>query len=173
MIISDGDTRFQSNFRQSLQKRLGTRLNLSTSFHPQKDGQSERALGTWQEMIRPYVDILQFDCDKHLDAIEFAYNNSVNASTGLTLFYVQAGQHPHTVHDALARPDFVKEVSNDSAQSLLDEIAEVTKISQAAIDHANKQMVLHANKKRIDIRFTVGDEVWLSTKTFNLSPGTH
>ncbi|KAI3706750.1 hypothetical protein L6452_24692 [Arctium lappa] len=54
-IVSDRDSRFTSNFWASLQKELGTRLNLSTAYHPQTDGQSERTIQTLEDMLRSCV----------------------------------------------------------------------------------------------------------------------
>jgi len=54
-IISDRDNRFTSRFWQSLQKALGTRLDLSTFYHPQKDGQMERTIQTLEDMLRTCV----------------------------------------------------------------------------------------------------------------------
>ena len=50
-IISDRDSRFTSRFWQSLQAALGTRLNLSTAYHPQTDGQTERTIQTLEDML--------------------------------------------------------------------------------------------------------------------------
>ena len=54
-IISDRDSRFTSRFWQSLQTALGTRLNLSTTYHPQTDGQTERTIQTLEDMLRTCV----------------------------------------------------------------------------------------------------------------------
>jgi hypothetical protein len=72
----------------ALMKRLDVKLNLSTAYHPQTDGQSERTIGTLEDMIRPYVCYLQTDWDHFLDQLEFAYNNSEHTSTGQTQFLV-------------------------------------------------------------------------------------
>ena len=69
---------------------------MSTSHHPQTDGQTERANRTIEDTLRAYVAPHQSDWDKHLIAAEFAYNNSVQASTGSTPFYLNHGRHPHT-----------------------------------------------------------------------------
>ncbi|GKF40426.1 reverse transcriptase domain-containing protein, partial [Tanacetum coccineum] len=55
LIISDRDSRFTSRFWQSLQKALGTQLNMSTAYHPQTDGQSERTIQTFEDMLRACV----------------------------------------------------------------------------------------------------------------------
>ncbi|GKD04392.1 reverse transcriptase domain-containing protein [Tanacetum coccineum] len=54
-IICDRDPRFASNFWRSLQKALGTNLDMSTAYHPQTDGQSERTIQTLEDMLRAYV----------------------------------------------------------------------------------------------------------------------
>ena len=95
-VPEDRDPRFTSNFWKALCKRLGTNLNMSTSHHPQTDGQTERANRTIEDMLRAYVAPHQSDWDEHLIAAEFAYNNSVQASTGSTPFYLNHGRHPHT-----------------------------------------------------------------------------
>jgi len=69
---------------------------MSTSHHPQTDGQTERANCTIEDMLRAYVAPHQSDWDEHLIAAEFAYNNSVQGSTGFTPFYLNHGRHPHT-----------------------------------------------------------------------------
>ncbi|GKF43281.1 reverse transcriptase domain-containing protein, partial [Tanacetum coccineum] len=54
-IIYDRDSRFASNFWRSLQNALGTSLDMSTTYHPQIDGQSERTIQTLKDMMRAYV----------------------------------------------------------------------------------------------------------------------
>ncbi|GJU14584.1 putative reverse transcriptase domain-containing protein [Tanacetum coccineum] len=51
-IISDRDSCFTSRFWQSMQEALGTRLDMSTAYHPQTDGQSERTIQTLEDMLR-------------------------------------------------------------------------------------------------------------------------
>ncbi|KAI3702753.1 hypothetical protein L6452_28505 [Arctium lappa] len=75
-IMSDRDSRFTSNFWASLQKELGTRLNMITAYHPQTDGQSERTIQTLKDMLRSCVIDFGGSCDSHLPLVEFAYNNS-------------------------------------------------------------------------------------------------
>ena len=79
-IISDRDSRFTSRFWQSLQAALGTRLNLSTAYHPQTDGQTERTIQTLEDMLRTCVIDFGGSWDTHLSLVEFSYNNSHHAS---------------------------------------------------------------------------------------------
>ncbi|GJR35350.1 putative reverse transcriptase domain-containing protein [Tanacetum coccineum] len=75
-IISDHDSRFTSRFWQSLQKALGTRLDMSTAYHPQTDGQSKRTIQTLEVMLRACVLDFGGSWDVHLSLVEFSYNNS-------------------------------------------------------------------------------------------------
>ena len=83
-IISDRDARFTSQFWRELWQRTGTKLAMSTAYHPQTDGQTERANRTLEEILRATVNAKQNDWDEFLTTAEIAYNNSVNASTGET-----------------------------------------------------------------------------------------
>ncbi|GJX27078.1 putative reverse transcriptase domain-containing protein [Tanacetum coccineum] len=79
-IISDRDPRFASRFWRSLQKSLGTNLDMSTAYHPKTDGQSERTIQTLEDMLCAYVIDFGSGWDKHLPLAEFSYNNSYHAS---------------------------------------------------------------------------------------------
>ncbi|GKB62655.1 putative reverse transcriptase domain-containing protein, partial [Tanacetum coccineum] len=65
-IISDHDSRFTSRFWQSMQEVLGTRLDMSTAYHPQTDGQSERTIQTLEDMLRACVWYFEGSWDVHL-----------------------------------------------------------------------------------------------------------
>ncbi|GJU70986.1 putative reverse transcriptase domain-containing protein [Tanacetum coccineum] len=79
-IISDRDGRFTSHLWQAFQKALGTRLDMSTAYHPQTDGQSERTIQTLEDMLRACVMDFGGSWDTHLPLIEFSYNNSYHTS---------------------------------------------------------------------------------------------
>nr|GEX61357.1 putative reverse transcriptase domain-containing protein [Tanacetum cinerariifolium] len=79
-IISDRDSYFTSRFYKSLQKALGTRLDLSTAYHPEIDGQSERTIQTLEDMIRACAMDFSGNWDTHLSLVEFSYNNSYHSS---------------------------------------------------------------------------------------------
>ncbi|GJT12908.1 putative reverse transcriptase domain-containing protein [Tanacetum coccineum] len=75
-IISDHECRFTSLLWQALHKALGTRLDMSTAYHPKTDGQSERTIQTLEDMLRAYVLNFGNNWDRHLPLVEFSYNNS-------------------------------------------------------------------------------------------------
>ncbi|GJT94896.1 putative reverse transcriptase domain-containing protein [Tanacetum coccineum] len=79
-IISDRDGRFTSRFWQTMQKALGTRLDMSTAYHPQTDGQSERTIQTLEDMLRACVIDFGGSWNIHLPLAEFSYNNSYHSS---------------------------------------------------------------------------------------------
>ncbi|XP_070010561.1 uncharacterized protein [Nicotiana sylvestris] len=76
----DRGAQFTANFWKSFQKGLGTRVNLSTVFHPQTDGQAEHTIQTLEDMLRACVIDFKGNWDDHLPLIEFAYNNSYHSS---------------------------------------------------------------------------------------------
>ncbi|GJR02415.1 putative reverse transcriptase domain-containing protein [Tanacetum coccineum] len=79
-IICDSDGKFTSNFWRTFQKALGTSLDMSTAYHPQTDGQSERTIQTLEDMLRACVIDFGKGWVKHLPLVEFSYNNSYHAS---------------------------------------------------------------------------------------------
>lgn len=91
-IISDRDSRFTSNFWQSLQTALGTQLAMSTAYHPQTDGQSERTIQTLEDMLRACVIDFGKGREKYLTLAEFSYNNSYHASIKAIPFEALYGQ---------------------------------------------------------------------------------
>ncbi|GJQ99655.1 putative reverse transcriptase domain-containing protein [Tanacetum coccineum] len=76
-IISDRDSQFTSRFWQSMQEVLGTRLDMSTTYHPQTDNQSERTIQTLEDMLRACVLDFRGSWDVYLPLVEFSYNNKV------------------------------------------------------------------------------------------------
>ena len=92
-IISDRDARFTSRFWRELWQRLDTKLAMSTSYHPQSDGQTERTNRILEDMLRNYVSYRQNDWDERLTAAEISYNNAVQDSTGFSPYYLNSGMH--------------------------------------------------------------------------------
>nr|GEW91488.1 putative reverse transcriptase domain-containing protein [Tanacetum cinerariifolium] len=85
-IILDRDPRFASNFWRSLQKSLGTNLDMSTAYQSQTDGQSEGTIQTLENMLRACVIDFGSGWDKRLPLAEFSYNNSYHASIKAAAF---------------------------------------------------------------------------------------
>ena len=94
VIISDRDTKFISNFWREVCRVIGTTRAMSLGFHPQTNGQIERANRSIEEMLRAYMGKRQNDWDDRLGMIEFAYNNSIHSYSGYSPFYLCYGRHP-------------------------------------------------------------------------------
>nr|GFC65163.1 reverse transcriptase domain-containing protein [Tanacetum cinerariifolium] len=95
-IISDRDSYFTSRFWKSLQKALGTQLDLSTAYHPKTDGQSERTIQTLKDMLRACAMDFGRNWDTHLPRVEFSYNNSYHSSIKCALFEALYGRKCRT-----------------------------------------------------------------------------
>nr|GEZ98969.1 putative reverse transcriptase domain-containing protein [Tanacetum cinerariifolium] len=91
-VISDRDSLFKSRFWISLQKALGTQLDLSTAYHPKTDGQIERTIQMLEDMLRACVIDFGSSWDKHLPLVEFSYNNSYHVSIKAASFEVLYGR---------------------------------------------------------------------------------
>ena len=79
-IVSNRDPRFMAHFWKSFQKPMGTRLTMSTTFHPQTNGQSERTIQVLEDMLRSRVLDHKGSWEEHFPLVEFAYNNNYQAS---------------------------------------------------------------------------------------------
>ena len=96
-LISDRSTHFTSGFSRALCKIVGITQNLSTSFHAQTDGQTERVNAILEQYLWGYINYQQDNWTEILTMAEFAYNNTVSATTGITSFFAFYGQHPRWI----------------------------------------------------------------------------
>ena len=164
-IVSDRDPRWTSHFWKTVFTLLGTQLNMSTAFHPQSDGQSERSFRTLQQMLRAFVSPRQDDWAEHLPLLEFAYNNSKQASTGFIPFEMCYGRKPATPFTR-ALP-----VSNHvpAADAFIENLQSTMRLAKQAVHTAQAQMAAAANKHRsADVPYEVGDVVLLNNQNLSL-----
>nr|GEU80662.1 putative reverse transcriptase domain-containing protein [Tanacetum cinerariifolium] len=122
-IISDRDIYFTSRFWKSLQRALGTRLDLSTAYHPETDGQSERTIQTLEDMLRACAMDFGGNWDTRLPLVEFSYNNSYHSSIKCALFEALYGRRCRTPiawtevrEDKLLGPEIVQETTDKIVQ---------------------------------------------------------
>ncbi|GJQ96450.1 putative reverse transcriptase domain-containing protein [Tanacetum coccineum] len=155
-IISDRDSKFTSHFWKSLNEALGTQLDMSTAYHPQTDGQSERTIQTLEDMLRAYVMDFGKGWDRHLPLIEFSYNNSYHTSIKSTPFEALYGRKCRSpicwaeVGDAqLTGPEIIRETT--------EKIIQIKHRLQASRDRQRS----YADKRRKPLEFQVGDKVTL------------
>lgn len=91
-IVSDRGPQFRSRFWKKLLELLGSKAALSTAYHPQTDGQSERVNQTLEQYLRIFTSYEQDDWSELLPLAELVYNNSYNESIGMSPFYAVTGQ---------------------------------------------------------------------------------
>ncbi|KAD3069391.1 hypothetical protein E3N88_37271 [Mikania micrantha] len=96
-IVSDRDTRFTSHFWRNFQEELGTKLLISTAYHPQTDGQSERTIQTLEDMLRACIIDFGGSWDDYLPLAEFSYNNSYHSSIGMPPYEMLYGRKCHQI----------------------------------------------------------------------------
>jgi len=92
-IVSDRGSVFTSRFTRTVMKALGIKQNLSTAFHPQTDGQTERTNGILEQFLRCYTNYQQDDWSDYLYWAELSYNNALQSTTNQTPFYALHGYH--------------------------------------------------------------------------------
>ncbi|KAJ9567106.1 hypothetical protein OSB04_003072 [Centaurea solstitialis] len=155
-IIADRDSRFTSRFWQSFQTTLGTRVDLSTAYHPQADGQTERTIQTLEDMLRACVLEFGGSWDDHLPLVEFSYNNSFHASIQCAPYEALYGRKCRSPlnwlevgEDRWFRPDVVQETT--------DKI----KMVQEKLKVARDRQKSYAGNRRKPLEFQVGDKVLL------------
>ncbi|KAI0995439.1 Transposon Tf2-9 polyprotein [Podosphaera aphanis] len=93
-VTSDRGTQFTANFWKNLCKHLGIQARMSTAFHPETDGQTERFNAVMEQYLRSYISYQQDDWVQWLPMAEFAANNQVSSSTKVSPFYSNYGYHP-------------------------------------------------------------------------------
>ena len=96
VIISNRDPKFTSNFWKSLFKGLDIKLNFSTAYHLQMDGQTERVNQVLEDMLQMYVRDHPKKWEDYLHLVEFAYNNHYQASAKLSPFEILYGRKCNT-----------------------------------------------------------------------------
>ena len=160
-IVSDRDSKFTSLFWQSLWGLLGTKLAMSTAYHPESDGQTERQNRTLEEMVRAYTNYNQDDWDELLIALEIAYNDSAHTSTGETPFYLDSGQHPRFSPLLSIKSD--NRSKHESVNELIGNMHAALVNAKTSLVQAQERQRQYANENRREVVFKVGDEVMLST----------
>ena len=155
-ITSDRDPRFVSRFWQSLQRAMGTKLNLSTAFHPQTDGQSERTIQTLEDLLRACAMEFQGSWEEHLALAEFTYNNGYQVSIGMAPFEALYGRKCRS-------PSCWTEVGETeiTGPDIVLETTEKIKLIQDRLKVAQDRQKSYADANRREVDFQEGDWVFL------------
>ncbi|KAJ0810336.1 putative nucleotidyltransferase, Ribonuclease H [Helianthus annuus] len=155
-IISDRDARFTSRLWETFQSAMGTKLNLSTAFHPQTDGQTERTIQTLEDMLRSCVIDFGGNWDSYLPLAEFSYNNSYHTSIQMAPFealYGRKCRSPISWHEIgqaqITGPELIQEATD-----------KILQVRDNLLKARNRQKS-YADKGRKPMEFETGDNVLL------------
>jgi hypothetical protein len=154
--VSDRDPKFTSHLWKELQEALGTKLRLSSAYHPQTDGQTERTIQTLEDMLRACVLDDQRSWDKLLPLVEFTYNNSFHASIGMAPYEALYGRKCQTPlcwykdgESTLVGPELVQQTT------------EKVRLIQERMKIAQSRQKSYADQRRRPLEFQEGDHVFL------------
>lgn len=162
-IVSDRGPQFAAGFWKRLCARLGVQPKLSTPFHPQTDGQTERINATMEQYLRNYVTYLQDDWSKWLPLAEFAANNQTNESTTVSPFFANIGRNPRWQVDASA--PLPNDQADIRARTVAHALTDIHDYVRTALVDAQQRYQDNADLRRLPApRFLPGDRVWLNTR---------
>ena len=155
-IVLDRDPRFTSRFWGALQEAFGTRLRMSTAYHPQTDGQSERTIQTLEDMLRACALDDHGWWDEWVPLAEFTYNNSFHASIGMAPFEALYGRKcasPLCWHEPGERSVLGPEMIHETTE-------QIKRIRERLLTAQSRQKS-YADKRRKPLEFDAGDHVFL------------
>ncbi|GJP43485.1 hypothetical protein CLOM_g2939, partial [Closterium sp. NIES-68] len=162
-LISDRDPKFTSKFWKELMSLLGTKLAMSSAYHPQTDGQTERLNQIVEQLLRAACKDEISKWDLHLPVLEFAYNNATHAATGQTPFFLCYGRHPLTPQ---------KPTTSATVQPAHDFITTMHQLwdrTHKRLLDIQQQQKRQADRHRNDHTISVGDQVLLDTCNLDIS----
>lgn len=155
-IVSYRDSHFTSKFWNSFQKALGSELRLSTAFHPQTDGQTERVNQVLEDMLRERVLDFKGSWEDNLKLIEFSYNKNYHSSIGMEPFEALYGRPGHS-------PVCWAEVGDNSLYEpeIVQETTEKVTLIRERLQTTQSRQKSYADQKRRHVEFNIGDHVLL------------
>jgi len=159
-------------------KAFGVDQRLTSSYHPQGNGQAENTNKTMEKYLRAYVNYKQDDWVNWLWMAEFVANNTVSASTGVTPFFATRGTHPRmTDVDIATMPAVAKagprRVDELAAQEFALEMSKLHRHLRQEVARAQLTQSEAANRlRRVHPQYKVGDEVYVSTRNWSTTRPT-
>jgi len=158
-IISDRGPQFAAGLMTELNEMLGIKTKLSTVFHPQTDGQTERMNQELKQYLRMFIDHHQAQWLEWLGTAEFAYNNKAHSGTKVSPFEANSSQNPRMGFKLRKKGRFV------GAERFARKMEEVQSEAKATLTKAQENMRRYADRRRGEaVEYKVGDLVLLSTK---------
>ena len=160
-VTSDRGSEFVSNFFQSLGTALDMRLHFTSGYHPEGDGQTEHTNQTLEQYLHVYCNYQQDNWSELLPLAEFAYNNALSATTGVSPFFANKGYHLNiTVH-----PE--RDIASSRARDFAVDLDELQITLKAEISAAQQHYQKSADARRSPTPdFKVGDKVFVKAQFF-------
>ena len=163
-IVSDRDSKFTSQWWKELHRTLGAKLLMSTSFHPQTDGQTERMNKNIGQILRTSIRSDQKDWIDRIDLTEFAINSSVSASSRYAPFELNGGYMPSMLKEFRSNEITARGIKDFAEQALRN----LAKAHDAIIETRAFQTRQSNKHRREEPEIAENDLVYLSTKNLNL-----
>ena len=158
-IISDRGVQFAAGMMKELNNLLGIQTKLSTAYHPQTDGQTERINQELEQYLRVFIDHRQEQWPDWLGTAEFAYNNKIHTATKNSPFKVNYRQDPRMGFEGRRKGKY------EAAGKFVEKMRKIQKEAKVALGKAQEEMKKFADRKREKgEEYRVGDLVLLSTK---------
>ncbi len=162
-IVSDRGPQFSGPYAKAMNRALGVDLMLSTAYHPQSDGQTERTNEDIEIFLRIFCNHRQDDWDEYLAFAEFAHNNTIHSSIGVSPFFANKGYNPTFTNS----PSEAQ--GNPAAKDRLEVIALVQQEIKSAMAIAQEHQKRYYDQRRKETKeYKVGDQVMLETTNLNI-----
>ncbi|KAI0991249.1 hypothetical protein K3495_g16938, partial [Podosphaera aphanis] len=169
-ITSDRGSNWTSKFWRRLSELAGMKQRLSSGYHPQTDGATERANQEVQTYLRAYVAYTQHDWSECLHAAQLAINNrDVMSLGGVSPFYATHGYHLSPIQTVTSDSLVPVSTGKERAENFVEKLNQTTTFMQAAMAAVQLRTKEQADKRRQPApRYVVGDRVWLLLRNIKL-----
>ena len=160
-IISDRGTQFTAKLFRKVWEQLGTNLRLSTAYHPQSDGQTERVNRELEQQLRWHADKTETNWKEWLSVVEMQYNSTQHSSTNKTPFEMNGTIWKDPFASALQKPG--TDTKGDGTEEMLRELRITWEDARQVMLRQREQQKKYADQRRRDEQYQVGDlcnEAW-------------
>lgn len=165
-VVSDRGTQFVGKFWKRFCQLVGIKRRLSTAYHPETDGSTERMNQNLEAYIRLFANYAQSNWAPLLTSAELAINNHDAASTGVSPFFLTHGYHLEVLQlteETMSYPDARDPVQR--AENMITKLKEAREMAQASMALAQQSYEDYSNRSRDPAtNYKVGDKVWLDLR---------
>ena len=166
-VISDRGPQFASLFMKELNRLLGIHTALSTAYHPQTDGQTERVNQEIEQYLRLFINERQDDWYEWMALAEFTYNNRIHSATRHSPFELDTGQHPRIGTE----PN--RETRLEAVDEFVKRMKQATEEAKSALRQAASDMArFYDTHRQTPPEYAKGDKVWLDAENITTTRPT-